>query len=275
MKLSRKSYQRYRENSPSSIINQHKNITRRLWMFAAIMVMGMLMVFMRFYYVQIIQNDYYTQRLEIFTRRLVRINAPRGEIIDRNGAFIASNVEQLEITFMPPQRFDEVTKMELSRRFAQSFEMNIALLRERDRQDLYLYLNPNAINDLLTPQERERFSNREMSAQQRLELVLSRIDEARLDTLSEQDQAMWLVRTLIEVPTGGRPKLIKSNVTAQEVAYLAEHSHLFPGFDVRISWARSFPFGSTLRPVIGSISTPIQGVPQESLLFFLAGMRIQ
>lgn len=270
MKLNRKSYLRFREDSTPLARNQHQNINNRLFVFALVMVFGMVILFARFYYIQIIRNDDFAQRLEIFTRRLVRINAPRGEIIDRNGVFVASNVEQLEITFMPPQRFSEANKMELARRFAQVFDMNVALLSRRDLQDLYLYLNPAVINEVLTASERDRFIRGEMNEAQRLAIVLSRIDDVKLATLNENDKATWLVRTLLEVPTGGRPKIIKTNVTAQEVAFLAENSHLFPGFDVRISWARSFPLGATLRPVVGSISTAIQGVPLESVLYYLA-----
>lgn len=270
MKLNRKSYLSYREKATPLTTFQHKNINMRLFIFAIVMVLGMSGIFARFYYIQIVRNDEFIQRLEIFTRRLVRINAPRGEIVDRNGVFVASNVEQLEITFMPPQRFSESNQWELARRFAQYFHMNTALLSNRDQQDLYLFLNPTAINDLLTSEERERFINGEISGSKRLELVLSRIDETRLATLSEHDRASWLVRILLTAPTGGRPRVIKSNVSAQEVAFLSENSHLFPGFDVRISWARSFPLGATLRPVVGSISTAVQGVPIESVLFFLA-----
>jgi penicillin-binding protein A len=270
MKLTRQSYQRYESGSLETRVNHHRNLTIRLWAFAAIMLVGMLIVFARFYYVQVIQSDYYAQRLEIYSRRVLRLAAPRGEMIDRNGSTIVSNIEQLEITYMPPSRLDEATKLELSQRFASVFEMNVGQLRERDLKDLYLSLNPSALQNLLTAQEREDFANNIITSTQRLDIVLSRIDETMLRRLSYQDQAQWLVKTLIEQPSGGRPKVIKSNVTKEEVAYLIEHNHLFPGFDVRISWARSFPYETTLRPVVGFISTSTQGVPQESLLYYLA-----
>lgn len=270
MKLSRKSYQRYESGTLDTPLNQQRNMSIRLLIFAGIMVFSMLLVFARFYYIQIIRSDYYAQRLELYSRRILQIAAPRGEMIDRNGNYITSNVEMLEITYMPPQRLDEETKMSLAKQFAENFEMNVALLRERDLKDLYLYLNPTALNSLLTQSERDDFANRVITSATRLERVLSRIDESMLNTLTYQDKAMWLVKILIEQPTGGRPKVIKSNVSKEEVAYLVEHNSLYSGFDVRISWGRLFPYNETLRTVIGFISTPTQGVPQESLLYYLA-----
>jgi penicillin-binding protein A len=270
MKLSRKSYQRYESGTLDTPLNQQRNMSVRLWIFAGIMIFSMLAVFARFYYVQIIRSDYYAQRLEIYSRRILQIAAPRGEITDRNGTYITSNVELLEITYMPPNRLDEATKMSISKQFASTFEMNVALLRESDLKDLYLHLNPSALDTLLTQSERDDFANQVINSTTRLELVLSRIDESMLENLTYQDRAMWLVKILIEQPSGGRPKVIKSNVTKQEIAYLVEHNSDFPGFDVRISWGRLFPYESTLRSVLGFISTPTQGVPQESLLFYLA-----
>ena len=270
MKLTRKSYQRYESGTLDTPLNQQRNMSIRLLIFAGIMVFSMLLVFARFYYIQIIRSDYYAQRLELYSRRILQIAAPRGEMIDRNGNYITSNVEMLEITYMPPQRLDEETKMSLAKQFAENFEMNVALLRERDLKDLYLHLNPTALNSLLTQSERDDFANRVITSATRLERVLSRIDESMLNTLTYQDKAMWLVKILIEQPTGGRPKVIKSNVSKEEVAYLVEHNSLYSGFDVRISWGRLFPYNETLRTVIGFISTPTQGVPQESLLYYLA-----
>jgi cell division protein FtsI/penicillin-binding protein 2 len=270
MKLSRKSYQRYESGTLDTPLNQQRNMSIRLLIFAGIMIFSMLAVFARFYYIQIIRSDYYAQRLELYSRRILQIAAPRGEMIDRNGNYITSNVEMLEITYMPPQRLDEATKMSLSKQFAENFEMNVALLRERDLKDLYLYLNPTALNSLLTQSERDDFANRVITSATRLERVLSRIDESMLESLTYQDKAMWLVKILIEQPTGGRPKVIKSNVSKEEVAYLVEHNSLYSGFDVRISWGRLFPYNETLRTVLGFISTPTQGVPQESLLYYLA-----
>ena len=270
MKLTRKSYQRYESGTPDTPLNQQKNLSIRLLIFAGIMLFGMLAIFARFYYIQIIRGDYFAQQLELYSRRILQIAAPRGEMTDRNGIYIASNVEILEIIYMPPQNLDEETKMSLSKQFAESFEMNIALLRERDLKELYLHLNPSSLNSLLTPSERDDFANQVINSATRLERVMSRIDETRLSTLTHQDKEMWIVKILIEQPTGGRPKIIKSNASQEEVAYLVENSSLYPGFDVRISWGRLFPFNETLRTVIGSISTPTQGVPQESLLYYLA-----
>ena len=270
MKLSRESYHRSVSTTLDTPLDHKKNVSIRLLAFALIMLVGMTVVFARFFYVQVIKNDYYAQRLEIYSRRILQLAAPRGEMIDRNGNYIVSNIEQLEITFMPPNRLDEATKLDLSARFAKAFEMNIALLRERDLKDLYLHLNPTTLNDFLTLSEREDFANGVINANQRLDIVLERINETHLSTLSVEDQAMWLVKILIEQPTGGRPKVIKSNVSKEEIAYLIEHNHLFPGFDVRISWARLYPYETILRPVLGSISTSTQGVPQESVLFYLA-----
>ncbi|MBS3987784.1 MAG: hypothetical protein KGZ38_07470, partial [Erysipelothrix sp.] len=101
MKLSRESFHRSVSTTLDTPLDHKKNVSNRLLAFALIMLVGMTVVFARFFYVQVIKNDYYAQRLEIYSRRILQLAAPRGEMIDRNGNYIVSNIEQLEITFMP------------------------------------------------------------------------------------------------------------------------------------------------------------------------------
>ena len=46
--------------------------------------------------------------------------------------------------------------------------------------------------------------------------------------------------------------------------YLVEHKSEFSGFDVDLgSWKREYPYGDTLRDVLGNVTTSTQGVPAE------------
>ena len=54
------------------------------------------------------------------------------------------------------------------------------------------------------------------------------------------------------------------DVDDEKVAYLVEHKGAFPGFDVDLgSWKREYPYGDTLRDVLGTVTTSTQGVPSE------------
>lgn len=64
--------------------------------------------------------------------------------------------------------------------------------------------------------------------------------------------------------TQGQSKTILEDVDDETVAYLVEHKSEFSGFDVDLgSWKREYPYGDTLRDVLGNVTTSTQGVPAE------------
>ncbi|MDV2888170.1 penicillin-binding protein, partial [Alkalihalophilus pseudofirmus] len=64
------------------------------------------------------------------------------------------------------------------------------------------------------------------------------------------------------------PQMVKNkNVSAKEVAVVSEYLQSLPGVDTTTDWERSYPFRSTLRSVLGNITSSEEGVPAERLEF--------
>jgi penicillin-binding protein A len=247
-----------------------KSIVFRLQIFGLIMLVGMTFVLWRFYHVQIVQQDYYQQRLDTYTQRLYYVNSPRGEILDRNKEVLTSNAEQLVITYLPPLRVSENEKWQLASTFANYFDMNIESMSLNQQKDAFLHFYYDIGYQLLTNQQQQEHQNQQLTVAQINTLIREVLDESHLSRLSDHQKASWLTKAAMDVPSGGRPKPIKENATNEEVAFLIEHLDLFRGFDVAVSWNRAYPFGVTLRTVLGSVTTPTQGLPSESLLSYLA-----
>lgn len=247
-----------------------KSIAFRLQVFGLVMVVGLVFVLWRFYDVQIIQQSYYQQRLDIYTQRLYYVSSPRGEILDRNGAVLTSNAEQLVITYLPPLRVSDGEKWELAHQFANHFEMNVESMTINQQKDAFLHFYYDIGYDLLTVQQQTEHQEQQLTQTQVNALIKERLMSHHLERLSDYQKTAWLTKAAMDVPSGGRPKAIKENATKEEIAFLMEHLDQFRGFDVSVSWNRNYPFGITLRTVLGSVTTQTQGVPAESLLSYLA-----
>ncbi len=247
-----------------------KSIVFRLQIFGLVMIIGLALVMGRFYQVQILKQDYYQQRLDVYTRRLYYVSSPRGEILDRNGEVLTSNAEQLVITYLPPLRVSEREKWELSGLFAEYFEVDTDTMSIFQQKSAFLHYFYDFGYQLLSEEQRQRHAQGQLNQNEINILIREALNEDHLQMLSDQQKAAWLIKMAMDVPTGGRPKPIKENATKAEVAFLMEHLDMFRGFDVSVSWNRSYPFASTLRTVLGSVTSQTQGVPAESLLSYLA-----
>jgi penicillin-binding protein A len=270
-KKSQKSSIRYGEidqlTRPADI---QKSVTFRLQIFGVVIIVLMATILFRLYQVQVVDQQFYQNRLEIYTRRFQTVTTPRGEIRDRYGEILVSNSEQLVITYLPPLRVTDREKWDLAFLFADSFAVSTDNLRVRDLKDLFIMLHNDEATRLINDSEWDYYRAGQLSDNDIYLLKLDRISESMLSRFDDRTRRAFVIKQAMDLPTGGREKVIKMNATKTEVAYLVEHINLFRGFNVAINWSREYPQGSTLRTIMGNVSTSQQGLPAERLISYLA-----
>jgi penicillin-binding protein 3 len=62
-------------------------------------------------------------------------------------------------------------------------------------------------------------------------------------------------------------KIIKTNVSDKEYAYIAEKKESLKGFNVGEDWVRYYPYKDTFRTILGSVSN--NGLPLEEKDYYL------
>lgn len=247
-----------------------KSVTFRLQIFGVVIIVLMSAVLFRLYQVQVIDQQYYQNRLEIYTRRYQTVTTPRGEIKDRHGEILVANSEQLVITYLPPLRVTDREKWDLAYLFADNFEVSTENLRARDLKDLFIMLHSDEATSLIKASEWDEYRSGQLSDNDIYQLKISRITEVMLSRFDDRTRRAFVIKQAMDLPTGGREKIIKLNASKSEVAYLVEHINLYRGFNVAINWSREYPQGSTLRTIMGNVSTSQQGLPAERLISYLA-----
>jgi len=60
------------------------------------------------------------------------------------------------------------------------------------------------------------------------------------------------------------------NLTDKEVALVGEHLSELPGVGIGTDWERTYPNGSSIKTIIGSVSSEKAGLPSEKLQYYLA-----
>ena len=78
----------------------------------------------------------------------------------------------------------------------------------------------------------------------------------------------WPVMQLMEMATTNHSSVVIEKASNEDVAYLVEHKSDFPGFDVVADWNRSYPYGATIRDILGSVST--RGLDAVNQDYYLA-----
>ncbi len=273
-KLFKPSTPKIKWQGSSDVMRQALDLSRtvnsRLQIFMVVICLLFSVVWVRLYQVQILSKDEYQEKLEQYTKKYQTFTTPRGEILDRDGNVLVANRERLAITYLRPYGVTSSQEWELAYQFVEQFEIDASGLKTRDLKDLFISLYPDKAKEKITQEDWDDYYDGKLSDNDIYLLKLERISAEDLAILDQNTQEAFIVKSAIDTPPSGNVKIIKNDVTLNEAAYLVEHSDQFPGFDIAINWGRVYPYGDLLGSLIGTISTPKQGLPAEKLLYYLA-----
>lgn len=247
-----------------------ETIQQRMIIFGGIVVFCMIIIIARLFYLQIIENEAYIEKLDNYTRRYETITTPRGEIKDRNGELLVTNKIIKSIIYYPPKFHGSEEKWELAQKFASNFNTDELIVNESDLNDLVLFTNDKEIRKRLSDEENSDIKNGKYSNAEFDVLLKSKITEEDRDALEEADVKAYKVYQQMTKSTSGEMKTIINDASNEEMAYLAEHSLEYPGFESLSNWDRDYLDTYGLRYVIGNVSTETQGLSAETVDYYLA-----
>lgn len=263
-------------NKPSDM---QKVINQRLKAFIIVIVVGFFVIAIQLFIIQIVKNDEYSKKLEAYTLNQQILTTPRGPMYDRNGNLVVGSVQSHDIIYYPPKDISESEQWELAEKFVQKFDVSIDTLTEKDLKNLYIRLhtdeqgNRNYAIDLWSTEEYEIALNGTSAQKSKMDdLRLERITTEMIDkVIDEQTKKIYAVVLLMEKGTQNETKVIISDANSDQVAYLMEHKSELTGFDVDFgSWKRIYPYESTFRDILGSVTSNVQGVPKEDQEYYQA-----
>ena len=261
---------RSNKTNPPDVFNPDALISHRFKILIAVIVLLFGSVWVNLYSVQILRNEEYQAKLEMFTRNTMNMPSQRGIIYDRDGNVLVSNQERLSIVYYPPKNISSDAEWDLAYTFVDHFAISTESLYLRDLQDLFILLKPDEASAKITDDEWAAYRKGTLDDVDIYQLKLDRISEADVAVFDERTRQAYITFTLMNQSPINALKVIKDNCTIDEIAFLSENNDLFPGFDAQIYYDRSYPNGLLLSTLLGSVTTSKQGLSSESLLYYLA-----
>lgn len=247
-----------------------KILSKRLIIFSSIILILFAILWIRLFNIQVIHHAEYQEKLKSFTQSYQMMASPRGQMYDRNGEILVTNTERLAIVYFPPLDIDSEEEWKLAYKVADTFEIDISYIKARDLKDLYILLYPAQAKAKIKASEWDAYNAGSLSDIQIYNLKIDRITSLELSEFDDRTIEAFVVRTAMRTSPYMSLKTIKDDASPTEVAYLIEHINQFKGFDVNIFFDRSYPQGSLLKGLVGSVTSSKQGLASENLLFYLA-----
>lgn len=251
-------------------INYDKVICNRFNIFTGIIVVLFLILGFKLFTVMILDYDKNMDILvDLTTNRVSLYSSPRGRIYDRNYNIIVDNKAINTIVYKKDKNTSVNEMLELAYQVVEHLELDYDKVTLRMKKEFYLAKFSEECNRKISSLEREKVKERKLTNQDIEELKLERITLEELGKFNDKDLKVAYLFYLMNKGYTYEEKIIKSDVSDKEFAYFSENNEKLTGFNIRVDWERIYPYGDTLKSILGTVSTSSQGVPAEEKDYYL------
>lgn len=246
-------------------------ITKRYNILVGFIVIIMLVMLIRLYNIQIINHDFYIEKVAILsTTKITGSSAPRGRIYDRNHRLIVDNKPVKTIYYKKKTGVTTKKEIEQAYKMANLIDVNLNKLNDNILKNFWLKNNYTLSKEKITDEEWQQYKERKLTNSDIEKLKLERITEEELNSYNDLDKEAAYIYYLMNNGYSYSEKVIKKrDVTDEEYAIVAENLSELDGFNVRLDWEREYLYGDTFRTILGNVSTEESGIPYELKNYYL------
>lgn len=244
--------------------NYNNIINKRFKIISFCVAFLFVFLIVNFFYVMIVKCKSYNKRLDKLNRNLVSFSsAPRGRILDRNYNIIVDNKALKTIVFKKDKKTTNKELIDLAYLVSSHIELDVSKFSDRAKREFYLAKYPDLGNSKISDDEMDKYMQKRLTSKDLYELKIERITDSEIGSFNDSDLRAGYLYYLMNRGYSYEEKVIKSDVSDLEYAYISENLNKLDGFNTRIDWERVYPYGDTLRSILGTVSSSEQGIPKE------------
>lgn len=247
-----------------------ERIGKRYKILSGIIIVFMVVILGRLFYLQIIKYDYYAEKVTKLTENIKEgSSTPRGRIYDRNGKIIVDNETIKTIVYKRVSGTTTSEEIEMAYFLAKLIDLDTSKLKEANLKEFWILNNSELANNKITSEEWQMLKERRITSNDIKNKKLERITEKELNEYQDIDKKAAYIYYLMNQGYSYNEKTIKKYVPDEEYALVAENLSKLNGFDTKTDWDRVYNYGNTFKSILGSVSTSESGVPYELKDYYL------
>ena len=250
--------------------NVNTIIEKRYKILILVVILLMLVILARLYILQVKRQDKYEVKLKELTEKIVKGDStPRGRMYDRNGKIIVDN-EAVKTIYYKKTGLSTDEEIALAYKMGDFIDVDFAKLTDDDIRIFWVESNPKKAKKKIKDKEWQKVKERKLTTDDIYELKKQRVTDEELNELTDKDKEAAYIYYLMNKGYSYAEKTIKNiDVTDEEYAKVAENIDKLKGINTKLDWQRSYPYGDTLKTILGSVSTSENGIPAELKEYYL------
>ncbi|HFI0794713.1 TPA: penicillin-binding protein PBP2B [Streptococcus suis] len=248
-----------------------KFISFRLNILFAIVIFLFTVLIIRLADMQIINHDFYSNKLSTASKKVISKGAVRGQIYDAKGKPLVENEIQQVASFTRSNKMTAQEMKQLANDLLKWVTVSTVTITPRDRADYYL-ADPEVYAQVVENLPRDMKFDTDgnfFSESQIYNNAVDSLTEEQLQFSEEESKAIELFKQMNRASYFETVNLVTDDLTVEQVALIVANADQLPGISTTNNWQRTI-LPTSLSSIIGTVTTEQAGLPAEDAEEYLA-----
>lgn len=199
---------------------------------------------------------------------IVSNQVPRGVMYDSKGRVLVGNKANTAITYTKGAS----TSSEQIYQISTVLSAYISITDEKPTQEQLAeyYLADTANSTKIEAKLPKSEKGNNVSSTELTQNLIKEVKKEKIKFTKRQKTAALIFNKISGAYTLSTIYIKNKGLTDKELAQVGEHLSDLPGVGIGTDWERSYPNGSSIQSIIGSVSTEKSGLPSDNLQYYLA-----
>lgn len=220
---------------------------------------------------QIVNHDFYSNKLATASQKVVTKSSVRGLIYDAKGKPLVENQIQQVVSFTRSNKMTAEEMKQVAKNLLQWVTVSDVSVSDRDKADYYLAdqdVYKEVVSNLPDDQRYDADGNYLSESEIYTNAVASLTPE-QLNYSDEELKAIELFTQMNAASYFETVNLVTDSLTAEQVAHIVANESQLPGISTTNNWQRTI-LPTSLSSIIGTVTSEQAGLPAEDAEYYLS-----
>ncbi|HFU3702778.1 TPA: penicillin-binding protein PBP2B [Streptococcus suis] len=260
-----------KKRTNKSIEHDGNFIAIRLNILFSIVIFLFLILILRLADMQIVNHDFYRNKLSTASQKIISTGSVRGQIYDAKGTPLVENQIQQVVSFTRSNKMTAQEMKEVANKLLQWVTVSDVNITRRDKADYYL-ADTEVYQQVVENLPKDKRYDSDGNYLEESTIYSNAVDSLTDDLLQysdEESKAIELFKQMNGATYFSTVNLVTDALSAEQVAYIVANEDQLPGISTTNNWDRSI-LPTSLSSIIGTVTSEQAGLPAEDAEYYLS-----
>lgn len=248
----------------------NKLINKRFIFIASIFLIFLIIISIKLFNMQLFDTKKSMASLNKLSTKIVYGESkPRGRILDTNGNILVDNIGINKIVYKKENGIKKEYEFKIAYMLAEKLSLDEDKITDEILKKFWIANNKDLADKKITAKEYELYKQRKLKASKLEELKIKRVTKKEISSYNTLDKKAAYIYYLMHNGYSYDDKIIKEEITDEELFYVEENKGKLNGVSVVTTWKRVYPYGDLLKGILGRVSTSSNGIPKDKKTYYL------